>query len=59
MAKPIAPTPVLTGKEAAQFLTMIHENSKKPANLTPTPKLEQAYDLVKKHGNRMKLVNSY
>lgn len=56
MARPIAPTPVLTGKEAARFLITIHENSKKPVSLTPTPKLERAYELVKKHGNRKKHV---
>ena len=54
MARPIAPTPVLTGKEAAKFLTTIHENSNKPVTLTPTPKIAQAYELVKEYGNRKK-----
>ena len=52
MARPIAATPVLTGKEAAEFITMIHRDAQKPVGLTPTPKLAKARELLKKHGER-------
>jgi hypothetical protein len=55
MARPIGATPVLSGEEAVHFLTMLHEDSKKPVGLTPTPKLNKAHELVKKYGeNRQK-----
>lgn len=50
MAKPIGATPVLTGKEAETFLDNIHKNSKKRVTQVPTPKLEEAHRLIKKHG---------
>jgi hypothetical protein len=49
MAIPIGATPVLTGKEAAEFIKMIHKDAQKPASLTPTPKLGKARELIKKH----------
>lgn len=52
MALPIGATPVLTGKEAAKFITMIHKDAQKPAKLTPTPKLKEAHALIKQHAER-------
>ena len=49
MALPIAATPVLTGREAAEFLTALHRDAQKPVALIPTPKLEEARKLIKKH----------
>jgi hypothetical protein len=54
MARPIAATPVLTGREAAKFLALVHENARIPVPLTPTPKLQTAHDLVKKHAKHQK-----
>lgn len=50
MALPIAATPVLTGKEAAEFLAALHRDAKKSVRLTPTPKLAKAHALIKKSG---------
>jgi|ERR1035437_654779 hypothetical protein len=47
MAKPIAATPVLTGKEAIRFVAKMHENAKKPVGPIPTPKLGEAEELIK------------
>jgi hypothetical protein len=52
MALPIGATPVLTGKEAADFIVKLHKDAQKPVNLTPTPKLEQACELIRKHAGR-------
>ena len=49
MALPIAATPVLKGREAADFLRRIEHDLQKPLTYTPTPKLGQAKDLVKKY----------
>jgi hypothetical protein len=49
MALPIGSTPVLRGKEAVEFLTKLHKDAREPANLTPTPKLEEAHRLIEKH----------
>lgn len=49
MAIPIAPTPVLSGKEAARFMSKIHKNSVKLVSLTPTPKLKKANKLIMNH----------
>jgi hypothetical protein len=54
MARPIEATPVLTGKEAVAFITMIHEDSKKPVGLIPTPKLEEAEELIKQYSEHEK-----
>ncbi len=56
MAKPIEPTPVLKGKQAVQFLVNVYANENKPASLTPTPKLDNAYELAKTYVNRKKQV---
>jgi hypothetical protein len=49
MALPIASTPVLNGRKATKFIAKINEEAKRPVSLTPTPKLVQVTDLVKKH----------
>jgi hypothetical protein len=49
MALPIGATPVLRGKEAANFIVNIHKNAKNTVGLTPTPKLAEVDDLVKKN----------
>jgi Cft2 family RNA processing exonuclease len=54
MAQPIAATPVLTGKEATKFITMIHEDAKKPVGLIPTPKLGKAQELIKQYSEHGK-----
>ncbi len=50
MAQPIAATPVLKGEEAAEFISKVHRNAKKPVHLVPTPKLKRAQAFIKKHG---------
>ena len=52
MALPIAATPVLTGREAAKFIATLHRDAQKPVGLTPTPKLDEARELIKKHAER-------
>ncbi len=37
MALPIAPTPVLKGKEADRFLREVRKNASKPVKLSPEP----------------------
>ena len=54
MAKPIEPTPVLKGEQAVQFLVSVYANENKPVRLTPTPKLDKAYELAKKYADRKK-----
>ncbi|AII58752.1 hypothetical protein X792_05140 [Dehalococcoides mccartyi CG1] len=54
MALPISPTPVLRGKEAASFLTRMHENENKPVSIIPTPKLDQVAKLVKEYASSKK-----
>ena len=49
MAKPIGPTPVLTGEEAVRFIARIQEEARTKVGLTPTPKLETACDLIKQY----------
>ena len=52
MALPIGATPVLTGKEAADFIVKLHKDVHKPVSLTPTPKLDKACELIKEHASR-------
>ena len=40
MALPVAPTPVLKGKEARRFLNEVRENVNKPVKLSPEPNFE-------------------
>jgi len=54
MARPIAATPVLTGKEATHFINTIHENSNKPVGPVPTPKLGNAQKLIKQYSEHGK-----
>lgn len=54
MAKPIAATPILTGKAATMFITKMHENAKRPAGPVPTPKLEEADKLIKQYSEHGK-----
>lgn len=54
MALPIGATPVLKGKEADAFLEKIHKDQNKPVNLTPTPRLVEACELIKEHAKRNK-----
>jgi hypothetical protein len=42
MAIRIAPTPVLEGQEAADFLKRVAKEQKEKKSLTPTPKLQGA-----------------
>ena len=49
MAQPIGATPILEGEEAAAFIAKLHKNAAKPVGLIPTPKLEKARELIKKH----------
>lgn len=54
MALPIAATPVLKGRDAYNFLCNIEKNLQKPLSYTPTPKLEQAKELIRKYATRGK-----
>ncbi len=49
MALPIAATPDLKGREASDFLRRIEKDLQKPLTYTPTPKLGQAKELIKKY----------
>jgi hypothetical protein len=52
MALPIGATPVLKGKEAADFIIAVNKDAQKPVSLTPTPKLKNACELIRKHAER-------
>lgn len=52
MAIPIAPTPVLKGKEAIDFQKRLDADLKRPAKLKATPKLGKARDLIKEYASR-------
>jgi hypothetical protein len=54
MAMPIAPTPILEGREASDFLTrlMTEENDKKP--MVPTPKLKEVKEKILADAERRK-----
>jgi hypothetical protein len=39
---PIAPTPVLSGKDARDFLARVERDQAKPLHAKPTPKIEEA-----------------
>jgi hypothetical protein len=50
MSQPIEPTPVLRGeREIRRFEEKIEADLKRPAALTPTPKLEKAREMVHKY----------
>jgi len=46
MSLPIAPTPVLKGKDAERFEAMVKEGLKHPCGPVPTPGLDQARELI-------------
>jgi hypothetical protein len=46
VATRIAPTPVLEGKEAADFLKRIAREQEEKRPLTPTPRLEEAREKI-------------
>ena len=54
MALPIAPTPILRGKDAEEFDRKIAEGLKHPVYPVPTPKLENAKRLIKAYAERLK-----
>ncbi len=49
MALPIAPTPLLRGKDAERFVRTVARDLKHPASYVPTPKLEEARKLVRQY----------
>lgn len=49
MARPIEPTPVLKGREAANFINMVRSNKRGTAGVVPTPKLKKAQELIRKN----------
>jgi hypothetical protein len=54
MALPIAPTPVLRGKDAERFDARVMEDLKNPTYAIATPKLENAKLLVREYAERSK-----
>lgn len=54
MAMQIAPTPILKGEDARQFLEKIENDLNRPAKYTPTPKIEAARKLVKEYVEKLK-----
>ncbi len=57
MALPIGATPVLTGKEATEFLTALYRDEQKPVSPTPTPRLAEAEKLIKQYAHKRQEVN--
>lgn len=55
MSLPIAPTPVLTGKDAERFIERVKEQENIPAYLVPTPKLSLALIETRWRIRKMKL----
>lgn len=49
MATPIRPTPVLSKREAVQFLKKVESNLGKPSHPVATPKLDQVRNLARKY----------
>ncbi len=54
MALPIAPTPVLKGKEAADFLAKVERDLKNPVGYVPTPRLAKAREIIKRNASKTK-----
>lgn len=54
MAIPIAPTPVLSGKEAAAFISQMYDTTKKSTGVVPTPKIAQAIKLIQANATSKK-----
>lgn len=59
MALPIAATPVLEGKAAESFFNTVREDLKTPSYIIPTPKLDQAMALIRKHAEQRKKSSGY
>jgi len=57
MTIPIAPTPILTGKDADKFITMVNEDLKIPAYPIPTPKLERALEYIRQYADRSSIIS--
>lgn len=51
MATPIAPTPILNGKEAVEFHKRLELDLNRPANLKETPKLEKGRESIKRYAS--------
>jgi hypothetical protein len=47
MARPITPTPKLNKQESISFLKKVERDLRRPVGLVPTPKLNQARDLIR------------
>ncbi|WP_321419329.1 hypothetical protein [uncultured Desulfobacter sp.] len=54
MAIPIAPTPVLKGKEVVDFQKRLDADLKRPAKFIETPKLGKGKELLKQYASRYK-----
>jgi hypothetical protein len=54
MAMPIAPTPVLKGREAVEFQNRLDADLKKPVSLVDTPKIQKAREMIKQHASQYK-----
>jgi len=52
MATPIAPTPILKGKEAVEFQKRLESDLKRPVSLVETPKIEKARELIKQYASK-------
>ncbi len=51
MAVPITPTPVLEGKEAADFIKTILQEQNIKVPLTPLPRIEEARKKIRENAN--------
>jgi len=49
MALPITPTPKLNTKESERFLKRVESDLKKPVELAPTPRLEEAEKIIEQY----------
>ncbi len=54
MAMKVAPTPVLKGQDARRFIEKIEHDLNRPAEYTPTPKIEAARKMVKEYVEKLK-----
>ena len=54
MALPIGATPRLSGKEAEKFIDTLKKDSDKRVGPVPTPKLQEARDLILKDVRQQK-----
>jgi len=54
MALPIAPTPILRGREAKKFDEKLANDLKNPTTLKPTPMLEEARRIVRSYVDEVK-----